>query len=150
MVLVERRDEAERLAEECARLLSPYPEIWTEARRVEMRDERAPLQDPTEKQAAVSRAAALLREIAGLVNGQCAATVVNHAFAEQPLKPRGAIIEKDALRLAAVNRIKQTAQEERAYWTLVFELNAKLRADELTPDDLERLQAIAPSDLAPD
>jgi hypothetical protein len=144
MILGAHREEALALAEECARLLAPYPDLWGLSIQA-----KPPTAAPTPEQIAdrtkaTAEAASLLRRIAATVDRQRAATVVNHAFAGQPLKRHGEIIEKDELRLAAVNRIKQTAQEERAYWKLVFALVEKDRAGTLTLEDVEELQRIAP------
>jgi hypothetical protein len=150
LILVEHQAEAERLAEECARLMMPYHDLWGVEVPVEKEVALPPPRTLTDRKDDTSRAAALLREIAGFANRRQASAVVNHVYAGQNLTPRGEKSMKDESQHAEVARIRQAAQDERTYWRLVFELNAKLRADELTPDDLEKLQAIAPSDLAPD
>ncbi|MCK9463250.1 MAG: hypothetical protein M0R80_26830 [Proteobacteria bacterium] len=150
MILSEHRAEAKRLAEECARLLAPYPDLWGVSK--EPGTDAAPAPRPTAaaRKDETGRAAVLLRKIAGFVNRERASTVVNYAYAGQQLKPRGTVIEKEQRRLAAVGKIKQTAQEERAYWKLVFELDQKRRDGTLTPEDLERLRTLTPRNLAPD
>jgi hypothetical protein len=147
MIKKEHREEAKRLAEKCAALLAPYPDLWLRPHQEGPLDVtvRTPIDERLLDVA--RRGPELLRRIAAFMNGQMISTVVNHAFAGQPLKPRGDVIEKDDLRLAAVATTRKKAEEERAYWTPLFELLEKQREGELTPEDVEWLRAITPEDL---
>ena len=146
MILVAHRKEVALLAEECARLLAPYPELWLRFTPATQYDVKPVPRDPVRLDA-TRRAADLLRQIAAFVNRQVASTVVNYSFTKWPLKPRGTVIMDDYLRLAAVCAVKKKAEEERAYWKMVFELNEKRRLGTLTPEDLGNLEAITPENL---
>ena len=147
MIRAEHRKEVAQLAEECARLLAPYPDLWIDPHHAEPRDVSVPVPLNEERAIAMNRAAELLRRIAACVNRQIASTVVNHAFANQPLKPRGTVIMNDYLRLAAVCAVKKKPEEERAYWKMVFALDEKRRAGTLTQKDVEKLEEIEPEHL---
>ncbi len=147
MILVAHRKEVAQLAEECARLLAPYPDLWLRPPPAASRDAQAPVPSAKEREDATRRAADLLRQIAAFVNRQVASTVVNYSFTKWPLKPRGKVIMDDYLRLAAVCAVKKKAEEERLYWKTVFELNEKRRLGTLTQEDHDNLDAITPENL---
>jgi hypothetical protein len=147
MIVAEHRADALRRAEECARLLERYPDLWGVAIPAKRYATSSTPPTAAEWIKETGRAAVLLREIASFVSRRRASAVGNHAFAGQKLTPHGERSLKDESQHAAVARVRQAAQDEREYWDLVFELNKKWRAGELTDEDIGGLRSIAPKDL---